>query len=361
MPLKWQIGVEIELLAPLGRSRLDLAQALAEQCGGRVQRFFHPQSEPSQVAGAPVFENLTLGFNVLDAQGQLVASCVDDLTLQKDLVRQRLPRSGWYRIVSDDSRLIRLIMRQADASETCPQVLAPLAELFGSELAVNADGMVRLSDDTGLSIAIAAPLPGERERPCELITAPIVAHHQQRLEELLSIARALAFYRPVEGATHIHFDASALCSAPVLANLVRVLHIHGSGLRRLVGANANCTRLGDWPVALYELVQQEGFIDLSWPQVQARLRALTLTKYCDFNLKNMVEGTPDKHTFEVRIFPVWLDALPVLEAAGLFEAILNWSIETGPAQTRVPSALSDLLKALPMSESLRDCWLKRLI
>ena len=142
---------------------------------------------------------------------------------------------------------------------------------------------------------------------------------------------------------------------------MRVLHIHGSGLRRLVGANANCTRLGDWPAALYELVQQDDFIDLSWPQVQTRLRALTLTKYCDFNLKNMIEGTPDKHTFEVRIFPVWLDALPVLEAAGLFEAILNWSIETGPARAEVPASLSGLLKALPMSESLRDCWFKRLI
>ena len=95
LPVAWKIGVEIELMAPLGRSRLDLAQALAAQSGGRVQRFFHPQSEPSQVTGAPVFENLTLGFKVLDAQGQLLASCVDDLTLQKDLVRQRMPRPNW--------------------------------------------------------------------------------------------------------------------------------------------------------------------------------------------------------------------------------------------------------------------------
>ncbi|WP_022953720.1 amidoligase family protein [Leucothrix mucor] len=358
--LAWKIGIEVELLAPLGRSRLDLAQALADQCGGHVQRFFHPQSEPSQVAGAPVFENLTLGFKVLDAQGQLVANCVDDLTLQKDLVRQRLPRPDWYRIVSDDSRMIRLIMRQADASETCTQVLEPLAELFGSELAINPDGMVRLSDDTGMSIAIAAPLPGERERPCELITVPIEDHHHQRLEGLLSVANKLEFYVPVEGATHIHFDAEALCSASVLANLINVLQVHGAGLRRLVGANANCTRLGDWPDALYDVVKQDDFIDLTWEQVQAQLSAVKLTKFCDFNIKNMIEGTPDKHTFEVRIFPVWLEAEPILEAAGLFEAILNWAIEAGPVRAEVPSALSGLLETVPMNASLRDCWLNRL-
>lgn len=131
-------------------------------------------------------------------------------------------------------------------------------------------------------------------------------------------------------------------------------------MRRLVGANANCTRLGDWPDALYDVVKQDDFIDLTWEQVQAQLSAVKLTKFCDFNIKNMIEGTPDKHTFEVRIFPVWLEAEPILEAAGLFEAILNWAIEAGPVRAEVPSALSGLLETVPMNASLRDCWLNRL-
>ncbi|CAA6805951.1 MAG: Amidoligase enzyme, partial [uncultured Thiotrichaceae bacterium] len=218
--LDWKMGVEVELLAPKGRSRYDLALAIARSCSGTVNSFFHPQSEPSKVPGAPVFENLTLGFEVLDAQGDLLVCCVDDLTLQHDLDRKQAAKDGWYRIVSDDMRFLRLIMQQARANAPLPEVLEPVAKLFGSELARNPDGMVRLSDDRGVSIAIAAPLPGERERPCELVTAPIADKHHQRLHALLSIADALRFYAPVEGATHIHFDAEPLCHAPVLANLV---------------------------------------------------------------------------------------------------------------------------------------------
>lgn len=358
--LAWKIGVEIELLAPLGRSRLDLAKALAKEFGGSVERFFHPQSEPSQVEGAPVFENLTLGFKVLDADGQLVASCVDDLTLQKDLERKHLPRPNWYRIVSDDSRMMRLIMRQANAADDCRQVLEPLARLFGSSLSVNPDGMVRLSDDTGMSVAIAAPLPGERERPCELVSAPISDNHQQHLERLLKVAKALEFYVPIEGATHIHFDAAPLCSAPALANLVALLGKHGAGLRKLLGCNPNCTRLGDWPAALYDIVGQDDFTELSWEQAKTRLSHVKLTKFCDFNIKNWIEEKVGKQTFEVRILPVWLEAKTIVEAAALFEAMLNWAIECGPVRAEIPAQLSGMLAKLPMDAVQRDYWLGRM-
>lgn len=357
--LSWKIGVEIELLAPLGSSRYELASAISEQSGGSVKRFFHPQSEPSKVEGAPVFENLTLGFEVVDAEGQLLARCVDDLTLQKDLQRSRSPQAGWYRIISDDSRFLRLIMQQVDAKDSCQQVLEPMARLFNSTLAVNPDGMTRLSDDRGFSIAIATPLPGERERPCELITPPIAENHLERLQALLSAANELAFYAPIEGATHIHFDATRLCSASVLANLVKLLWVHGAGLRQLVGANPNCTRLGNWPIALHELVQSPDFLGLSWEEVKACLSEVKLSKFCDFNLKNLLDETSDKHTFEVRIFPVLLDAESIIKAAGLFEAILNWALSTDNSDA-LPVDIESLLECLPLSANLRDCWLERL-
>lgn len=81
--LNWQIGVEIELIAPRGLSRETLAQKLCP-ANGSIERFFYPQSEPSKIPNAPIFENLTLGFEVLDSQGNLIAQCVDDLTLQQD-------------------------------------------------------------------------------------------------------------------------------------------------------------------------------------------------------------------------------------------------------------------------------------
>ena len=111
--LKRRVGFEIELLAPRGRSRRDLAQLLAKNCGGRVERIFYPQSEPSKVPGQYVFHNLILGFRVTDNEDSWVATCVDDLTLQNDLVKSTPPLPGWYRILSDDLRLLNLVIGQA--------------------------------------------------------------------------------------------------------------------------------------------------------------------------------------------------------------------------------------------------------
>lgn len=128
------MGVEIELLAPPGRSRHDLALAIATHRGGKIRRIFYPQSEPSKVPGTPVFENLTLGFVVEDAAGNPIAQCVDDLTLQADLNQQCPSRPGWYRIVSDDPRLLRLCTRHADPNAPLRSVLQPMADLFGTEV-----------------------------------------------------------------------------------------------------------------------------------------------------------------------------------------------------------------------------------
>ncbi|BAZ12540.1 hypothetical protein NIES4071_43710 [Calothrix sp. NIES-4071] len=49
--LNWKIGIEIELMAPRGLSRQDLAVAIAQKYEGTVISYFHPQSEPSQVPG----------------------------------------------------------------------------------------------------------------------------------------------------------------------------------------------------------------------------------------------------------------------------------------------------------------------
>jgi hypothetical protein len=120
----WRCGFEMELMAPAGRTRADLAHTLASACGGTVRRVLHADSEPSLVAGKPVFQNLTLGFEALDAGGALVARCVDDLTLQHDLDRHAAPRAGWWRVVSDDERLIRILARFLDAEADLPAALS---------------------------------------------------------------------------------------------------------------------------------------------------------------------------------------------------------------------------------------------
>ncbi len=357
--INWRIGIEIELLAPPGKSRLDLANAIATLHNGTVRRFFHPQSEPSKVPGTPIFHNLTLGYEVLNERQECIAKCVDDLTLQRDLIRKFPPKAGWYRVISDDERLLRLIQRQADATQSIQTVLEPIGDLFGTLPHLGPGGMMGLNDETGASVAIAAPLPGERERPCELITAALENQHQEHLEQLLGLARSLEFTAPVEGATHIHFDASKLQSADAIANLVQILWTYGDALKQLMGTNPNCRRLGQWPKALIDTISSPDFRSLDWPEAQSRLKQVELTKYCDFNLVNCIRNIPNKNTIEVRILPVWLESQAILDAAALFVAILNRALEPQPLSLEEGTSrdIHTLLEKLPLSPAQRTAWL----
>ncbi|MBX3431285.1 MAG: amidoligase family protein [Hyphomonadaceae bacterium] len=342
--LTWKIGFEVELVAPRGVSRADLAARVAQRIGGKVHRRFHQQAEPSKASNVPIFENLTLGFQVSEGD-KPVASFVDDLTLQRDLDREASPADGWYRIVADDARILRLVCQHCDPAAPLETVLNPLAALFATTPQTNA-GMVRVRDDEDRSVAIAAPLPGERERPCETVTAPIERDHAKVLEELLTDARALGFAAPIEGATHLHFDATALQSASTIATLVDVLWRHGDALKAMFGANPNCVRLGSWPEALPQLTKSQQFRALRWRDAQAALRKVGLSKFCDYNLLNVALGTQTKHTFEVRILPTHLTAAPIIEAAALFEALLGACAGPQARQLAECDSLSDLLAAL---------------
>ena len=321
--LHWKMGVEFELLAPPGLSRRDLAEAIAQQSNGSVHRIFHPESEPSKVPGTPIFENLTLGYQVEAADGSQIAQCVDDLTLQQDLDSTVHPKDGWYRIVSDDRRILQLVKHHCNPEDPLPHVLRPLAKLFGSTVEAGDEGIHRVADQTGASVALAARLPGERERPCELITAPIEHHHGQQIEQLLAPARELGFGLPQEAAVHLHFDAKPLCSARAISNLVQLLWNQGEGLKQEFGTNPHCVRLGPWPTELLEMVCQVEFLALPWTLAKQALASIPLTKFCDFNLVNLIREPAHKHTFEVRILPPTLDVEPVLRAALRFQTILE--------------------------------------
>ncbi len=336
MSIGWKVGVELELMAPRGRSRLDLAQELAGR-GGRVERFFHPQSEPSMVPNMGVFESLTPGFRAFDASGVQVASVVDDLTLVDGLDSQAASREGWYRVVSDDLRLLHLVRRHAGVEGDLRRVLAPVAALFGTELR-EAHGMVKVVDEIGGPVCIGARLPGERDRPAELVTPPISANDdlQGRLETLLSAARRLGFSVPTEAATHLHFDATRLERAGALANLVELLHTWGPALREHVRTNPRCVRLGPMPDALLEVVRATDFRTLSWKAARERLEGTRPSKYVDFNVKNLVHTRDDKHTFEIRILPGSLSAAQVHGWAALFAAVLWRAVAPEVVRAQAP-------------------------
>jgi len=343
--IDWKIGVEIELLAPKGASRETLAKRVAERVGGTVTRIFHPESETSAVPGQPVFENLTLGFRVADARGNWIANFVDDLTLQRDLDKRHAPQPGWYRLVADDARLLRLAARHCDAQAPLERVLTPFAALFGTEPERHDGGMVRVVDTNGSSIAIGAPLPGERERPCEIVTAPIEADHLAVLDHLLGDARALGFTIPHEGATHLHFDAAPMRSAGAVARLVALYEAHHATLRDFARSNPACVRTGGWPPELARVTGDTRFEALDWEAARARLARAGLRKWCDINLANLVNAPEDKDTVEFRIFPATLDAGQIMRWAKGCEAILRFCL--APEAPVIPSTEADLFDIIP--------------
>lgn len=354
MVLGWKTGFEIELLAPKGKSRLDLARQVADRVGGTVRRIFTAQAELSAVKGKPTFQNLTPGFAVEDADGALVAQFVDDLTLVDGLDQKASSLEGWLRIVSDDSRLISLLMENCDPEAPLGRVLDPIAALFGVESEPHASGLVRVRDRYGSTIAIAAKLPGERERGCEIITPPIEQDHEQALALILADAVAAGFLIPQEGAIHVHFDATPLLSASAIARLVQALELHGESLKNLVGTNPHCRRLGPWPDGLIALVEDTGFLKLDWPLARKALGELELSKYCDFNLLNIAKAATHKHTFEVRILPVCLDAAVIVAQAELFASILAFAA-TSDGPELAPS-FDVFVKNLPLSPRAKARW-----
>lgn len=358
MGLEWKAGFEIELLAPREVSRLDLAARIAHCRGGTVRKFFHPQQEPGGADGKAIFENLTPGFEALDVGGQPIARFVDDVTLQADFDRMAGALPGWYRILTDDGRLLRLIARNCDPDAALDRVLLPIAALFGTAAEMHPSGMVKVSDERDVSVAIAAPLPGERERACEIVTPPIARDHGAALAFLLGEARDAGFTCPREGATHVHFDAAPLLSARTIVNLVAVLSRHGDALKRLVGTNPHCIRLGKWPDRLLALAATPGFAALDWPTARKELSTVGLTKHCDFNLLNLVTASRTKHTFELRILPASLDPPTIVDAAELFAAILSWCIGHPGVAPRGVEDLTSLLASIPLGSQARARWLQ---
>ncbi|MDF1769314.1 amidoligase family protein [Maricaulis sp.] len=352
----WKKGFEIELMAPRGHSRRDLAERIAHRVGGCVKTVFYPQSEPSLVPGMPVFENLVLGFDILGADGKRVALCVDDLTLRDGLDPQTAPLPGWMRILSDDARLLALVTEHCDPGADIADVLAPVAALFGTDIEHTDGGIAKVVDRADRSIAMVAPLPGERERPCEIITPPYEDDPEDALTALLADAAALGFTLPREAAIHIHFDAAPLCDAVILSRLVDALHGHGAFLRDLVGTNPACVRLGPIADKIVERVHSEAFLGAGWEQARHLLADTKPTKYADFNFLNIAHALPGKHTFEARIFPGSMDAEEILRNARLMEAILVRAVEAAEPAAKDGATW---LAALPLSRDDWDYWALR--
>ncbi|WP_250447554.1 amidoligase family protein [Actinotalea sp. C106] len=342
--LTLRTGFEVELLAPAGSDRQTLAEALADRHAGRVTRSFHMDSEPSAVPGVGVFRHLSPAFDVVDGVGTPVARLADDITLTADLVgtTARPGHRGWYRLLCDEPRLLRLIERFADPAAPLPEVLAPVAELFGTRVEV-VGGAARVNDSAGATVAVVMPLPAGRERPCEVITPPITTSHGRALEDLLGPARDLGFTVPAEAAVHLHLDGGPFRRPAAFANLVRLFAHWRDPLWAALGTNSECRRLAPLPAELLELVDRG---DHQWPGLQAAAREIGLTKYADVNLTQLVSARPVRDTVEVRILPGAIDTSGILGGAALVESLLRRCLDDAPVPRPDADAARDPAGAL---------------
>jgi Putative amidoligase enzyme len=320
--LRSRVGVEIELLAPPGSTRADLAGAIAGRVGGRVAPVFHRDSEPSAVPGMSSFRHLTRGFTVVDGDGVEVCSVVDDITIVAGLDVRATPLPGWHRIVTDDARLLNLLAEVCDPAADLAEVLKPVAALFGTEVQQAGESIHKVTDRDGSSVAMVAPLPGERHRPAEIVTVPLVADHAAALERLLAPARELGCTVPVEAAVHLHFDAAPFRTPPAFANLVELFAAWRPALWRLLATNPRCRRLAAPPAELVERCAELRGLD-GWAQVTAALGGIELSKYSDLNLTHLVRAPAVKDTLEVRVLPGADTAEDIMGRAALVEDLLD--------------------------------------
>lgn len=96
-------GFELELMAPVGKSRFDLARALARRIGGTVlcgNKFYSEQKTEE----GKLINQLTPAFRVYSNDGRLWATLVDDNTLRSDVDNAAAAKPKWQRALLDDVR-----------------------------------------------------------------------------------------------------------------------------------------------------------------------------------------------------------------------------------------------------------------
>ncbi|MFT7044520.1 MAG: hypothetical protein ACI81O_001619 [Cyclobacteriaceae bacterium] len=336
IPAASKVGIEVELMAPSNSSRLSLAQAMATACSGQVQVFFFPQAEPAKSSSGAAFQNLTQGFRVTDGAGRKVAELVDDLTLQRDCDKQHLPQPGWYRIVSNDARLLNLVQQHCDPAAVPAVLLEPIAKLFGTK-PTEQGGMIRVADIDDSPVVMLAPLPGERHRPCELISAPIDGQFESTIAGLLAPAHDLGFTLAAEAATHLHFDGTLLRSSRVIARLIQFFNHFEKALRARVLTNPLNRRLASLPSTLVTMAGEANFQNAAWDQARQRMLDAGVSKYADVNFLNLARDDKRKPTLEVRMIGPSMSPRWLTQQMEFFAEVLRWSLGTQPMPLQLES------------------------
>lgn len=307
-----RVGLELEWLAPRGRSRDDLARAVARAFHGRVEFGFKYHGAGFLPDGRPDCR-LTEAVRVVRGR-TVLASFVDDPTIVDELDPRGAPSLCWR---TDDVRLALLVERTCWA-KTRAQALAPFRTVFAAHHITG-----RILDPLGHPLLVRADDAGERARVCEVVLAPLArAELRSVLARVCGVAAKLGFTVPVEGATHAHYDARPFRSTRVLRRLIVRWAREGAELRRALEPNPRCRKLGPFSPEVVR-VAAESDDALAFSTFAAALSLAGLSREVDLNVLGVVDAFPKQPTLEVRCLPSSLDADATLRRLEVLDAILE--------------------------------------
>lgn len=324
-------GVEVELVAPPGGSRAELARALCAHFRGAHVEYGYKFIDGGPVPDGRPYCEVTPACRVVDASGVQV-TLVDDLSITEEVAAQS--RVVDHRLVMDDYRLAAWVERNGwsrDAREA--RRLGPLRECFEARLHRPGEGCFEpqhrlLTDPQGHRLAVLAPYEAGRLRVAELVTRPLRrAERRPFLDRVLSTARALGFVVPSEGGVHVHFDRAPWRDGGRLAQLISDYARERPRLLRALAPNPRSRKFrGPFPRSLVRSARRVP-PGATFDEAREHLNGRDIAKLRDFNLVWVFERWPRLPTLEFRALRPSMDAEAILGQVEVVEAFL-----TGVAQ-----------------------------
>jgi Putative amidoligase enzyme len=308
-----RVGLELELLAPLGQTREDLAAALASRAGGRVLYGLKHTVDGELAPGTPRCR-LSLACRVLDASGAWLCDVVDDTTIFDELADDGRTQPI---VLCDDTRMSKWLEQRSFQAD--PALEARLSRLLATFDATIEERPARVTDPWGQTLVAIGREPASHARACEIVTRPLQGDRDDVLALVLDATRDHAI--PGAAALHAHFDAAPWRNTRALAALLVRFAEDRAAIHARLMPNPRCKKLGPPPADVVR-VAREASADTPFSTFAAALKLAGAHKALDLNVLGVIEPFPVQPTLELRCLPMAKDHAAIAASVTAAEALL---------------------------------------